>query len=89
MKTNKLDPLIYKIVKENINNGKDLKTILKEYENTEFKLEIIAHYYHINDGTDLRNYQKGICDKLKEYYKSKDIFKLFWCCGLGKTKNIF
>lgn len=87
MNTLRLDPKIYEYVKKDISNGKNLKQILEENKNSEFEREIIAHYYHCNNGPDLRNYQEDIINYLESYYKDNDIYKLFWCCGLGKTKT--
>lgn len=85
--TLRLNPKIYKLIITDINDGKNLEIILEENKNSEFKKEIISHYYHINNGPDLRDYQQIIVNKLINYYKNCDIFKLFWCCGLGKTKT--
>ncbi len=87
MDTFKLDPIIYKKIKKYIKNGKLLKDILQENIGTNFSKEIISHYYHLNNGPDLRDYQLNVINYLKKYYKNNDVYKLFWCCGLGKTKT--
>jgi len=83
-----LSHILLKDLTNKINDGKNLNEILGLY-NGEFTNDIIRHYYHINNGPDLRDFQE---DALKEAltffekYPENFNYNLLWCCGLGKTK---
>lgn len=86
-KNTQLNPFLIEQIKLKINRGQKLSLILKDYGG-EFKKEIIINYYHINNGPDLRDYQKNCLNDMNNYFKfDKNInYKIFWICGLGKTK---
>ena len=83
-----LDPYFIGKVTDLRNKGYSLEDILIEYNNRNgiFNDEIIAAYYHINNGPDLRPYQIETLEEAKQSLLEHKNFKLFWCCGLGKTK---
>lgn len=72
-----------------INEGFNLEKILEEYKGGIFEEYIIVNYYHINNGPDLRDYQIEAVNEAKETLinQNNKNYKLFWCCGLGKTKT--
>lgn len=93
-----INPYILNNIKECIKNGYILKDILQEYKShshendleQEFIDEIIACYYQVNQGPDLRDYQQECYEEIKEHFQdnTNKNFKIFWPCGLGKTKMV-
>ena len=83
-----LEPYFLAKVNEFCEKGYSLEDILNEYKDRDgmFNDEIIVAYYHINNGPDLRPYQKETLDDALEHFHSNKNYKLLWCCGLGKTK---
>ena len=85
---NIIQPYFIKKIKDLINKGYKLTNILEEYnENGIFMDEIIANYYHVNNGPDLLNYQIEAIEEAIKVFIDDNNYKLFWCCGLGKTKT--
>lgn len=84
-----IDPYFIEKIKLLINEGLNLEKIIEEYKDGIFEEYIIANYYHINNGPDLRDYQIDAVNEAKETLinKNNNNYKLFWCCGLGKTKT--
>lgn len=84
-----INPYFYNRIKEYMSKGYNLETLLDEYNDGIFVDYIKANYYHLNKGPDLRDYQiEAINDAEKVFFeKNVDNYKLFWCCGLGKTKT--
>ena len=84
-------------VRQYIDKGYTLKNIIDEYKSYqqrknyygEFVNEITVAYYHINNGPDLRLYQKEAVSEAIRHFECNvhSNYKLFWCCGLGKTKT--
>lgn len=81
-----IQPFLLSKINIYISKGYKLCDILEEYGSGEFESEIIACYYHINNGPDLRDYQKETLEEATKCFKKYKNYKLFWCCGLGKTK---
>ena len=81
-----IQPYFLNKIKTYISKDYKLSDILEEYGGDEFKDEIIACYYHINNGPDLRDYQSETLKEATECFKNYKKYKIFWCCGLGKTK---
>tara|TARA_B100000575_G_C23115842_1_gene645043 strand:- start:76 stop:2046 length:1971 start_codon:yes stop_codon:yes gene_type:complete len=90
----KLNPDIIFNIKKCMYEGYNLYDILDNYkkytDNQEFKDEIIAAYYHINNGPDLREYQIKCHKHMKEWFSnpSNKNYKIHWPCGMGKTKMV-
>ena len=84
-----INPYFYNRIKEYMSKGYNLETLLDEYNDGIFVDYIKANYYHLNKGPDFRDYQiEAINDAEKVFFeKNVDNYKLFWCCGLGKTKT--
>ena len=83
-----IHPYFLNEIKNYINKGYNLTDILKEYsENGLFIDEITTHYYHLNNGPDLRDYQKEAIEEARTTFIENNNYKLFWSCGLGKTKT--
>ena len=72
-----LNPEILANIKKCISEGYNLFDILYSYksytENQEFKGEIIAAYYHINKGPDLRDYQQECNQKMENWFSLQNI----------------
>jgi superfamily II DNA or RNA helicase len=76
-----VDILREQIKKRNQYNNK------KEIDNS-FKNLLDRKFLNKNNGQIIINpmaYQEEVLFKLKQIYHQKDIFKLIWSCGLGKT----
>ena len=85
---NIIQPYFIEKIKDLINKGYKLTNILEEYnENGIFMDEIIANYYHVNNGPDLLDYQIEAIEEAIKVFIDDNNYKLFWCCGLGKTKT--
>jgi superfamily II DNA or RNA helicase len=89
---NLIQPYFLYKIKAYIDKGYTLDNILDEYNNPivgEFDDYIKANYYHLNNGPDLRDYQKEAIIEAKKLFNETELtnYKLFWCCGLGKTKT--
>jgi superfamily II DNA or RNA helicase len=88
-----LKPYFLQNVKNYIDKGYNLNQIITEYMNNnnyaEFLQEIKVAYFHLKKGPDLRDYQSQVVDEAIQYFGSNTRlnYKLFWCCGLGKTKT--
>ena len=90
-------PHFLKKIRSYIDKGYKLDDILKEYTSQqsnsnnygEFINEIKIAYYHLNHGPDLRDYQDVAVNEAMRHFEShsRSNYKLFWCCGLGKTKT--
>ena len=62
----------------------DLKTEWKDKalkRKREFEDEIIACYYHINNGPDLRDYQKETLKEATECFENYKNYKIFGVVG--------
>ena len=68
-----------------IKTGLNLNKILEKLN--DFNEDMIkTSYYQLNNGPDLRDYQIECYEKFKNSTTNKEFnFKMFWCCGLGKT----
>jgi predicted helicase len=85
-----IQPYFLNKIKEYMFKGYNLVQILEEYnDNGIFEDYIKANYYHLNNGPDLRDYQAFAVEEAKCVFFTKKLnnYKLFWCCGLGKTKT--
>ena len=86
-----LEPYFLQQTTKYMEKGYLLQDILNDYKgvNGEFNDEIIVSYYHLNNGPDLRDYQKETLEDAIRSFKTHNNYKLLWCCGLGKTKMAF
>lgn len=89
-----LNPEILTNIKKCISEEFNLINILDSYksytDNQEFIEEIIAAYYHINKGPDLRDYQQECHQKMEKWFSNplNKNYKIHWPCGMGKTKMV-
>ena len=69
-----IQPFLLSKINIYISKGYKLCDILEEYGSGEFESEIIACYYHINNGPDLREYQKETLEEAHEDGALKQAF---------------
>ena len=76
-----IQPYFLNKIKTYISKGYKLSDILEEYGSGEFEDEIIACYYHINNGPDLRDYQKETLKEATECFENYKNYKIFGVVG--------
>ena len=85
-----LIPELLDDIRNKIQTGNTLDEIVGDYDGI-FLKDIIKHFYHINGGPELRDYQKETLEECKDFFEKNPYgfnYNLLWCCGLGKTKMV-
>ena len=85
-----LIPELLDDIRNKIQTGNTLDEILEDYDGI-FLQDVVKHFYHINGGPELRDYQKETLEECKTFFEKKPYgfnYNLLWCCGLGKTKMV-
>jgi superfamily II DNA or RNA helicase len=85
-----LIPELLDDIRNKIQTGNTLDEILEDYDGI-FLQDVVKHFYHINGGPELRDYQKETLEECKTFFEKNPYgfnYNLLWCCGLGKTKMV-
>lgn len=85
-----LIPELLDDIRNKIQTGNTLDEILGDYDGI-FLQDVVKHFYHINGGPELRDYQKETLEECKTFFEKNPYgfnYNLLWCCGLGKTKMV-